>query len=56
MSLIKWGDYIYLGVYISVHGHVCVYSCIMHTIFAQLFEEKIRMCIIHGYNDYMPWV
>ena len=23
--------------------------------FAQIFEGKIRMHIIHGYNDYIPW-
>ena len=23
---------------------------------SQFFEGKIRMCIIHGCNDYIPWV
>ena len=29
---------------------------IMCTFVAQIFERKIRVCIIHGYNDYIPWV
>ena len=30
----------------------------MHDVhfFAQISEGKIRMRIIHGYNDYIPWV
>ena len=24
--------------------------------FAQIFEGKIRMHTVYGYNDYMPWV
>ena len=24
--------------------------------FAQIFDGKIRMSIIHGYKDYIPWI
>ena len=35
-------------IYNSLYG---ILPCIMHIFFAQIFEEKIRVHIIHGHNE-----
>lgn len=33
-----------------------ILPCITHTFLSNIFEGKIRVCVIHGYNDYVAWV
>lgn len=39
-------------------GHVSYPYFAMYNVhfFVQIFEGKIRVHIVHGYNDYIPWV
>ena len=37
--------------FFSRMNNYCILPCIMHTFFAQIFEGKIKMHAIHGYNE-----
>ena len=37
-------------------SHILYFAMYNAHFFAQIFEGKIRMLIIHGYNDYIPGV
>ena len=39
-----------------IHFELTYFGMYNTYFFAQIFEGKIRMNIIHGYNDYIPWV
>ena len=61
MSSANWQLYHFKGC-ILFHLMVCAMTviyhilwCIMRTYWPKIFEGEIKICIIHGYYDYMPW-
>ena len=49
-------NWLWCMLYFAMYDACCILPYMMHTFFAQVFEGKVRVCLIRGCNDYPPWV